>query len=933
MDEPDVLHVAALGTLLASRDGARLDLGSPKQRQVLATLIVHAPHPVGVDRLIDELWPTRPPGDPRRSLQVYVSGLRRVLGAERIRTDGRGYVLHLGPCDVVDRSEFLALYDALHPPSPTTTTQTPTAAGPDQHERVIAQAERAEALWRGPAWDGLRDGPAVASDGVRLDAQRLDVAARALEARLALGRHREVIGELEERVRQEPLREDFRGQLMLALHRSGRTQDALATYAAGRTLCVEETGLEPGQAVRDLHLRILEDDPALQVEDAVVRRRRHLPAPATAFVGRRSEVDELVALFRDEGVRAVTLTGAGGIGKTRVGLQVAHELAPAFADGVWFVPLADLTEQHQVARAIAETLGVDEIAGDLMSSLVERLADSRLLLVLDNAEQLDDTTALLRDLLAAGPGVAVLVTSRTRLDFYGETVVGLEPLALEEAVPLFVARARSVDRRFDAGRDAMDGVRRVCEALDRLPLALELVAARVDEVPMPELLERLGDVLDLADRGPRDRSPRQQALRRSIVWSVDLLPTGQAEVFARLSAFIGGFDVDAAEAVAGASEETIRALVRASLVVPDGQDRWRLLETVRAWALERCGDDLPAVRERHARWCLDLARASVDGMRGGDAAPWVARVSRERGNMRAALSYLASTADRDDPVGSRLLRLSADLGLFWYRTAPGDPDVEWLQRALDAAPEADPLLRGRARYALAICFGEQGRAEEALAHARSSYATLSAAGDEGWVARALNSLAGLTRDLGRADEAVPMMEECIRQRRRLQDPALPLSIALTNLALTALDLGDTVRARSALEECLGLAADDPVELALTHTGLADLAVAEGDLDDAAVRLRASIPVLREREQQYRLIEVLDTVAALAVLRGRRTEALALVAAADRAMAEDGSVQVPADAALRARRVWEPLGLVPGSALDAEVLDLDAALDLALERVL
>lgn len=929
MDAPDVLHIAALGVLIASRDGMPLDLGSPKQRQVLATLLVHAPHPVGADRLVDELWPTGPPGDPRRSLQVYVSGLRRAIGADRIRTHGNGYAARLGPHDVVDRSEFLTLHDAL-----LDATATGDAGGSDLHERVIAQAERAEALWRGPAWDGLRCGPVVESDGVRLDAKRLDVASRALEARLALGQHRAVIDELHERLAHDPLREDFLAHLMLALHRSGRRQEALARYTTGRTRCVEETGLEPGQPLRDLHTRILTDDPTLHVEEAVVRRRRHLPAPATAFVGRRSEVDELVALFRDEGVRAVTLTGAGGIGKTRVGLQVAHELAAVFTDGVWFVPLADLTDQHQVVRAIAEALGVDDAVGDLLPLVLARLADARLLLLLDNAEQLDDVTTLLRDLLAAGHHVAVLVTSRARLDFYGETVVGLEPLAMEEAVPLFVARARSVDRRFDAGHHAMDDVRRVCEALDRLPLALELVAARVDEVAMPDLVHRLGDVLGLADRGPRDRSPRQQALRRCFAWSVDLLPAEQARVFARLSVFVGGFAADAAHTVAHASQEIIEALVRASLVVPDGHDRWRLLETVRACALELCGADLLAVREDHARWCLDLADASVEGMRGGDAAPWVVRISRERGNMRAALQHLASTADRDEPPGTRLLRLSADLGLFWYRTAPGDPDVEWLERALAAAPDADPPLRGRARYALAICFAEQGRAEEALEQARSSYATLSDAGDERWVARALNSLAGLTRDLGRADQALPMMEECIRQRRRLQDPALPMSIALTNLALTALDLGDTARARSALEECLVLAADDPVELALTHAGLADLAVAEGNLDEAADRLRASIPVLREREQQYRLIEVLDTSAALAVRGGRRTEALLLVAAADRAMAEEGSVQVPADAALRVRRVWGPLALEPGSvAPGEEALDLDAALELALERVL
>lgn len=914
MEQP--LSLFALGPLEVRRDGRPLELGSPLRRQLLALLLHAAPRAVPVPRLVDQLWPEHPPRDPLRNLQVHVSALRAALGGDAVLTEGKAYRLDVAPpqVDVCRFEEEAAAASRLY------------EAG--QHAAALAAAQRALELWRGEAWADVRHLPALEPAAVRLDEQRIDVLALSAAARLALGRHREAVPELEEWVRRWPLREDLREQLMLALHRSGRQERALAAYAAGRRLKVDETGLEPGPGLRDLQARILADDATLAVEDAELRRRRRLPALTTSLFGRSAETTELVELLRGRDCRLATLTGPGGIGKTRLGLRVAHELAPDFADGVWFVGLADVRDPALVARTIAEAVEVEDLEPDAVVALRDHLRTRRLLLVLDNFEQVDDAAPLVSDLLSAAEAVKVLVTSRTRLRVYGEHVRVVEPLAPTAAVPMFTARAREVAPWFDGS--ATGEIDRVCEALERIPLALELVAARADEVGLAEMLGQLGDRLGLASQGPRDRSDRQRSLRGAIGWSVDLLPARHQEVFRRLGVFLGGFDPAAATHVAGADDEVLADLARASLVRVDMSGRHAMLETIREYAVEQLGEDLAAAASLHADWFLGIAEAGVEGMRGPGREGWFRRLNAERGNMRAALGWLAaSSGDRDV---ERLLRLAGALGLYWYRAAPGSEDVEWLERALEIGKDGAPALVGRVHHALAICRGEQGRAEEALVQSRESYRRLSEADDPAWVARALNTLGGLTRDLGRPAEAVPIMDRAIALRRRLGDPALPLTVALANRAMAALDLDDPATSRECLEECLSVELDH-VETALVNRGLADVALAEGRQEEAIARLRAALPVLREADsQRYRLVEVLETLAALAVHRGQASVALALVTAADQVLAQEGAVQVPGDVAFRTRRIGEALAGLDAAERAAAVtlgtsLDLDAALDL------
>ena len=910
----------ALGPLEVRVDGVPVDLGPTKQRALLAVLLALAPDAVPVERLVDELWPDGGPGQPRRSLQVYVSALRRALGSEgrRLTTVGQAYRL-----EVPDGGFDVAVFE-----EQATTSREQHRSG--DHEAAVATADAAQTLWRGRAWQDLLAVPLLEPDASRLEELRLDLRAVRAASLLALGRHRDQVPELEGLVRLHPLREDLRGHLMLALHRSGRQTEALSVYADGRRWLASETGLDPGAALRDLHAAILGDEPALRLEDADLRARRHLPAPATPLIGRRRDRDELARVLTD-GTRLLTLTGPGGVGKTRLALHLAHEMAGACPDGVWFVELADLEDVRLVAPAVGEALGIEPVGEDVLTPLVDHLAGRRLLLLLDNFEQVEAAADVVARLVGAGDGVQVMVTSRVPLRVYGEHVRQLGPLDVGDAVELFTARATASDHRFDAGRTPT--IEQICLRLDGLPLAIELAAARVSEMTLDELADHLTARLDLASDGPRERPGRQQALRATIAWSVDLLPAETARAFGHLGVFSGGFRADAAQAV-GVGREQVNALVRSSLVVRE-TDRFRLLETIHDFALELLHDDPDGddVRDRHAAYYLALAEQARPGMTGASSTALIRRLRVERPNLRAAMEH-----DERSGAWVHLLRLATALTIFWYRTGVRDEDLAWVELALDRTPDADAHLRGRAYYGLAICRGEQGRSADAMAACTQSHRLLQTTGDEAWLARALNSLAGLTRDAGNATEAATLVDEVIALRRRLADPALSLRVPLHNRAIVAMDLGDLPTAARCLAEERELASGDTLEEAWVDSTLADLAIAYGRAEEARSLLRRALPVLREHDAESRLVELLDSLAALAVSTGRLPEAAVLVGAADRAMADTGAVQVHADVVLRQRRVGralEKMSLRERSARTVEGtgLDLDEALDLAAEWLL
>jgi DNA-binding SARP family transcriptional activator len=472
-------------------DGQPLSIERGRQRALLGYLLLRANEVVPQDRLVDALWGEAPPASAVTALHGYVSRLRRVLGPDRLETQAPGYRLRVAP-DELDVHRFRELL------------------AQDRHNEALA-------LWRGPPLADPAFEDFAQSDIARLEELRLCALEGRFEHALTDGRHADVAGELAAAVREHPLRERLARQLMLALYRSGRQADALAVYRETRTTLVQELGLEPGEELRELERRVLAHDPAL---DRGRRDRTDLPGSLTSFVGRRHELEQVRSLVSRPGLRLVTLTGAGGTGKTRLALEAARAVAEEFADGARFVPLAAVADPGLLPEAIARALGLDQSRGQsIEDTLKVFLADRELLLVLDNLEHLLAATPLATELLAAAPGVTILATSRTHLNLYGETEYAVPPLsAREDAVALFADRARAVREDFAV----TDVVAEICARLDGLPLAIELAAARVRRTGGDP--RSAGPAARAADR----RSPRRPRAPADVARhaAVELRPAG-----------------------------------------------------------------------------------------------------------------------------------------------------------------------------------------------------------------------------------------------------------------------------------------------------------------------------------------------------------------------------------------------------------------------
>jgi DNA-binding SARP family transcriptional activator len=489
------LEFLILGPLAARIDGRPTVLGSPRQRLLLAALLLSGPAPLRRDQLIEEVWGATPPASAGHAIEVYVSRLRGALGPTAISGGPDGTYAAAPP---VDAQRFEAL----------------AALEPNQERLAEALAR-----WRGPVLADLSYEGSLRTEIARLEELRLAVRERLADQRLQPGDHASALPDLQQLVSTEPLRERARGLLMLALYRAGRHAEALEVFRTGRQHLIDELGIEPSPQLRELQEAILRHDPALS--DPARRRRRNLPAPPTPLVGREPEIEEIATLLRGP-ARLVTLTGPGGTGKTRLALGVAERLLEDFADGAHFVDLSALREPAVVAPAIARALDLDA-----ETELLPQLREQSVLLVLDNFEQVLVAAPAVGALLRGAPGVRVLATSRIRLGIYGEHEFAVDPLQQDVGVELFFARAR--DRRFTPTAAVGEVVARV----ERLPLAIELVASRIGELSVEEMAAGL-PVLDLATDGPRDAPDRHRALRATIDWSLELLDDTERRRFAAL---------------------------------------------------------------------------------------------------------------------------------------------------------------------------------------------------------------------------------------------------------------------------------------------------------------------------------------------------------------------------------------------------------------
>lgn len=665
-------------------DGEPVVVPEAKVRLLLAGLLSREGRAASVSSLTDDLWGEHPPGNPANTLQTKVSQLRRVLdraepGAREIVTHHpAGYVLAVDGGDL-DVHRFRAL-----------TARARDAVDPRARAALLADAL---ALWRGPAYAGFEDEPFAVAAAQRLEEERLLAEEERAEARLALGEHGVLTGELAGLVSRHPLRERLRGLLMRALYAAGRHSEALETYAELRSRLRDESGLEPGPELAALHQAVLTRSPDLEPVRAAQPVRGNLPESLTELIGRTTAVKEVGALVTD--ARLVTLTGPGGVGKTRLALEAASKLA--MADGTWLVELAGLDNvecptcppEDLVAVVLTAVLDLREEATSaktLTQSLADALRDREILLVLDNCEQVvEPVAALVERLLAAAPRLRVLATSQEPLGLPGEHVWAVPPLELPEetdfaavlessAVRMFAARAAAAAPGFALDAENAVVVARICRTLDGIPLALELAATRVRTLGVHELLIRLDDRFGLLSSGRRGGPRRQQTLRAMIDWSWSLLSEPEQIVLRRLAVHAEGCGLDAAESVCAGGEiapadvlDLVSRLVDRSLVVSSpgksGEPRFRLLESVSAYALDHAGQagELDDLHLRHARFHVELAERGDAGLRGKEQRRWLDRLDAEGANTRRALETLLRQGEH------RLaLRLVNATTWFWF---------------------------------------------------------------------------------------------------------------------------------------------------------------------------------------------------------------------------------------------------------------------------
>lgn len=672
----------------------------------------------------------------------------------------------------------------------------------------------------------------------------------------------------------------------LEVHRAARI---MAAGHGGQVLLSQTTRdlLDPEVAVLDLGEHRLKDLSAperiYQLGSGVfpplkTLHQTNLPIPSTPFSGREQELREVLGLLSRDDVRLLTLTGTGGTGKTRLAAQAAGLASDDYPDGVWWVPLAPLRDPELVLSAAGQSLGS-------RNGLAEHIAHQRLLLLLDNFEQVIDAADDLAALLATCPRLDLLVTSRESLHVTGEQEYPVPPFAHEESVSFFLARARATKPDF---RDD-DAVAEICRRLDDLPLALELAAARVKALSPVQILERLEQRLPLLTGGARDLPERQRTLRATIGWSYELLPPEEQRLFARLAVFRGGCTLEAAEGVADADLDLLQSLVDKSLL-RHTEERFWMLETIREYAAERLEDsgESEELERRHAERFLELAEEAEPNL-GWSENPgaWLERLAEEHDNLRAALDWHEAAGDSE-----RVLRLAGALSRFWYIRGPvaeGARRLESALRAYDAPTAARAkALSGATVIALAGGDAASGRlrAEEAL----TLYRTL---GDAWGTANSGFLLGHAVADGGDPAAARRHFAESVRRFRELGDEHYTL-LATHNLAVITAELGDHEHARALHEDNLrrARAQSDQQILAVTLGELASYVRNEGLVEDALSMLKESLRILYDLGDRLGISEILGRFASTLALTGQAATTTRLLSSSEALREQIGSARVP-----------------------------------------
>ncbi|MEW9528259.1 BTAD domain-containing putative transcriptional regulator [Microbispora sp. NPDC049125] len=832
-----------------------MEVPGVRLRALLAALALEPGRIVTRTRLVDWIWGRRPPADEANALQALVSRLRRVLPDGVIEAESGGYRLAVAP-DAVDVCRFEHL------------------AGQARAAEPAARADllrSALALWRGTAMADIALGDSDAFDAAvaRLDELYVAALGDRVDADIRLGRGSELISELTELVSTYPLREGFVAALMRALAEAGRGAEALTVYQRTRERLAEELGADPSAELSALHTALLRGELGEHADE----RRTNLRAGLTSFVGKDDDVSAVAGLAGRH--RLVTLTGAGGSGKTRLATETARTMLAEVPDGAWLVELASVRAGGDLAQAALTAIGLRDQAlpgatrgGEPMDRLVTAVRERSILLILDNCEHVIEAAADFADrLLGECRRLRILATSREPLGITGEVLWQVEPLALPAegadpseagsapAVRLLRDRAELVRKGIGSDPRTLSAMARICRALDGMPLAIELAAARLRTMSVDQLARRLDDRFRLLTGGSRTALPRHKTLRAVVDWSWDLLTEAERAVLRRLSVFSGGASLEAAERVCGDEAsgvdqvlDLLTALIEKSLLLADGEDtpRYRMLNTIREYAADRLGEagETEQARRAHLAYFTELAETAEPHLRRAEQLEWLAALRAEHDNIGTALRGAIA-----EGWAQEAMRLVAAAGWYWFLSGHRDEGTELSIAAASLPGEVPDEVRAMA-YTIVTVFMSSGpgrdqyQAREWIEEAhrltkdgyrhpllgfvaplermlREPMEFLSAfepliAGDDPWVrAQARLARGRLRLTLGGDDTDVDVDAEIALAEFRTLGERLGISLALTFLADRLAMRGEFSRACEHYEEAVG---------ALTEVGATEDAV-------------------------------------------------------------------------------------------------------------
>ncbi|MBY8855814.1 winged helix-turn-helix domain-containing protein [Nocardia sp. CA2R105] len=735
------MKIALLGPLdIRADDGGVIEVPGARLRALLIALALEPGRAVRKSTLVDWIWGEQPPADAANALQALVSRLRRVLPDGSLDVQAGGYRLIVEP-RAVDAVRFEQLLDQ-------------AGGGGDAHRAELLR--EAVELWRGALMQdvGIQDSEAVDAVITRLEGLRLAAAEDLYEAEIRLGRGPELIAELTELVARNPVRERLVAGLMRALGEAGRAAEALTVYQRAREALADELGADPSPELSALHVALLRGEVGAREE---AERRTNLRAELTTFIGTYADVAAVREFISNH--RLTTLTGPGGSGKTRLALETARSMLDDLPDGAWLVELVSVGATGDVAQSALAALGLRDALlavqhAEPMDRLVAALRERETLLILDNCEHvIDAAAAFAHRVLGECRKLRILATSREPLGITGEALWQVEPLTLpaegasvgeiesSPAVQLLRDRAGAVRKDLPADARTLSTMVHVCRALDGIPLAIELAAARLRTMSLDQLATRLDDRFRLLTGGSRTAIPQHRTLRAVVDWSWELLTDAERMVLRRLAVFSGGVSLAAAEQVcagehavqgnvnaADGSEgqgggritaveqwevlELLTALTEKSLllIADDSEPRYRMLETIRQYAqdrLEEAGESEPA-RRAHLEYFTELAEAAEPNLRRAEQIRWLATLEAEHDNIAVAMRGGLAAGD------AGAIRLAAAAGWYWWLGGHKAEGLELITAAADLPGEVDDGTRAMV-YGLVVHFMMSGPTDESLA--------------------------------------------------------------------------------------------------------------------------------------------------------------------------------------------------------------------------